>query len=150
MQSHSPVSDEKQPDGAEETLHLSERERLILTLIAEGRTDNEIAMRLCLSAKTVSWYVDGIRARLDARSRAQAVAVQGEWIMAVGSKEEVLKTKGDQTVMIDLDGQTMLPGFVDPHGHMMGGGLQALSANLLAPPDGEVTSIASLQQTLKD
>jgi DNA-binding NarL/FixJ family response regulator len=74
MQSGTPISDEKQPD-ADDTLHLSERERLILTLIAEGRTDNEIAMRLCLSAKTVSWYVDGIRARFDARSRAQAVAV---------------------------------------------------------------------------
>jgi DNA-binding NarL/FixJ family response regulator len=74
MQSRTPVSDEKQPD-ADDALHLSERERVILTLIAEGRTDNEIAMRLCLSAKTVSWYVEGIRARIDARSRAQAVAV---------------------------------------------------------------------------
>ena len=75
MQSRTPVSGEEQPDAAEETVHLSERERVILTLIADGKTDNEIAMRLCLSAKTVSWYVDGIRARLDARSRAQAVAV---------------------------------------------------------------------------
>ena len=44
----------------------------------------------------------------------------------------------------------MLPGFVDAHGHVMGGGLQALSANLLAPPDGEVKDIASLQQTIRD
>ena len=44
----------------------------------------------------------------------------------------------------------MLPGFVDAHGHVIGGGLQALSANLLAPPDGEVKDIASLQQTLRD
>ena len=43
----------------------------------------------------------------------------------------------------------MLPGFVDPHGHIMIGGLQALTANLLAPPDGEVTDIASLVDTLK-
>jgi hypothetical protein len=34
---------------------------------------------------------------------------------------------------------------VDAHGHMVVGGIQALSANLLAPPDGEVTDIASLQ-----
>jgi predicted amidohydrolase YtcJ len=39
----------------------------------------------------------------------------------------------------------MLPVFVDAHGHVMGGGLQALSANLLAPTDGEVKDIASLQ-----
>jgi predicted amidohydrolase YtcJ len=43
----------------------------------------------------------------------------------------------------------MLPGFVDSHGHVVFGGLQALSANLLAPPDGEVTDIASLQETLR-
>ena len=42
----------------------------------------------------------------------------------------------------------MLPGFVDSHGHVVMGGLQALSANLLAPPDGDVTDIASLQATL--
>ena len=81
---------------------------------------------------------------------AEAVAVEDGKIIAVGSKEEVLKTKGDETVLIDLDGRTMLPGFVDAHGHVTGGGLQALSANLLAPPDGEVKSIAALQQTLKD
>jgi DNA-binding CsgD family transcriptional regulator len=75
MQSRTPVSDEKQRDTAEDAPYLSQREIEILTLIAEGKTDNEIAIRLCLSAKTVSWYVEGIRARLDARSRAQAVAV---------------------------------------------------------------------------
>jgi len=43
----------------------------------------------------------------------------------------------------------MLPGFVDSHGHAVMGGLQALSANLLAPPDGEVKDIASLLDTLR-
>ena len=42
----------------------------------------------------------------------------------------------------------MLPGFVDSHGHAVLGGLQALSANLLAPPDGEVRDIASLKDSL--
>ena len=40
------------------------------------------------------------------------------------------------TKMADLGGRTMLPGVVDSHGHMVGGGLQALSANMLPPPDG--------------
>ena len=81
---------------------------------------------------------------------AGAVAILDGKIIAVGAKIDVLKTKGDATTFVDLKGRTMLPGFVDAHGHVMGGGLQALSANLLAPPDGEVTNIASLQQTLKD
>ncbi len=86
----------------------------------------------------------------DARPRAEAVAVKDGKILSVGAEDEVLKSKGADTRMIDLAGKTMLPGFVDAHGHVMGGGLQALSANLLAPPDGEVTDVASLQQTLRD
>jgi predicted amidohydrolase YtcJ len=86
----------------------------------------------------------------DANPRAEAVAVKDGTIIAVGKKEDVLKTKGDATKLVDLEGKTMLPGFVDAHGHVFGGGIQALSANLLAPPDGEVKDIASLQQTLRD
>jgi predicted amidohydrolase YtcJ len=86
----------------------------------------------------------------DANPRAEAVAVKDGKIIAVGKKDEVLKTKGDATNLVDLEGKTMLPGFVDAHGHVFGGGIQALSANLLAPPDGEVKDIASLQQTLRD
>ena len=86
----------------------------------------------------------------DDQPRAEAVAVKDGKILAVGTKGEVLKSKGEATRLIDLGGLTMLPGFVDAHGHVMGGGLQALSANLLAPPDGEVDDIASLQQTLRD
>jgi predicted amidohydrolase YtcJ len=60
-----------------------------------------------------------------------------------------MKTRGPKTRIIDLKGRTLVPGFVDAHGHMAMGGLQALSANLLAPPDGEVQDIASLQETLR-
>jgi predicted amidohydrolase YtcJ len=96
-------------------------------------------------------YHDGAIITIDEdQPRAEAVAVKDGKILAVGAKEEVLKSKGEATRLINLNGRTMLPGFVDAHGHVMGGGLQALSANLLAPPDGEVNDIASLQQTLRD
>jgi predicted amidohydrolase YtcJ len=52
--------------------------------------------------------------------------------------------------VIDLAGRTLVPGFVDAHGHIFLGGLQAATANLLAPPDGEVSNIASLQRVIKD
>lgn len=86
----------------------------------------------------------------DAHPKAEAVAVKDGKILAVGTNAEVLKFKGDATRIIDVTGKTVLPGFVDAHGHVFMGGIQALSANLLAPPDGEVTDIASLVQTLKD
>ncbi len=83
-------------------------------------------------------------------ARAEAIAEAGGRIIAVGSRAEVMKRRGPDTRMIDLKGRTLLPGFVDAHGHMMMGGLQALSANLLAPPDGSVTDIPSLLKTLRD
>ena len=86
----------------------------------------------------------------DAAMRVEAVAEKGGLIVAVGSLSDVTKLKGPNTKMVDLGGRTMLPGFYDAHGHMFIGGLQALSANLLAPPDGRVTDIASLQQIIRD
>jgi predicted amidohydrolase YtcJ len=84
----------------------------------------------------------------DAQPSAEAVAVRGGRIIAVGSESEVNAHRGDETEVFDLGGRAMLPGFVDSHGHVVMGGLQALAANLLSPPDGPVTDIASLQATL--
>jgi predicted amidohydrolase YtcJ len=85
----------------------------------------------------------------DKAPRAEAVAVSDGVILAVGGLDSVMAYKGEDTEIFDLQGKAMLPGFVDSHGHAVMGGLQALSANLLAPPDGEVKDIASLQDTLR-
>jgi predicted amidohydrolase YtcJ len=85
----------------------------------------------------------------DEAPRAEAVAVKDGLVLAVGTANDLANYRGDETTVYDLNGQTLLPGFVDSHGHVIMGGLQALSANLLAPPDGEVTDIPSLQDTLR-
>jgi predicted amidohydrolase YtcJ len=86
----------------------------------------------------------------DGAPRAEAVAVKGGRIIATGAAADVMKLKGPNTKLIDLKGRTMLPGFIDPHGHVTLGGLMGLSANLLPPPDGTVNSIAALQGTFRD
>ncbi len=96
------------------------------------------------------WSGGTILTMNDAAMRAEAVAERDGRIIAVGSTADVMSHRGDDTQMIDLAGRTMLPGFVDAHGHMFLGGVQALSANMLPPPDGEVSDIAKLQQTLRD
>ena len=80
------------------------------------------------------WSGGPILTMNDAAMKAEAVAEKGGRIIAVGTAADVMKHKGPQTKMIDLAGRAMLPGFVDAHGHVMGGGIQALSANMLAPP----------------
>ena len=59
----------------DDTVHLTTRQVQVLTLVAAGKTDNEIAMQLHLSTSTVNYHVEQIRERLQARSRAQAVAL---------------------------------------------------------------------------
>jgi DNA-binding NarL/FixJ family response regulator len=54
--------------------NLSPRERQILTLLAEGRTQAQIAAALVISSKTVATHIQHILAKLSVNTRAQAVA----------------------------------------------------------------------------
>ncbi|MDU4255208.1 amidohydrolase [Pseudomonas sp.] len=60
----------------------------------------------------------------------QAVAVENGRILAVGSDAQVLKLRQPSTRVIDLQGQVLMPGFIDAHTHLVKGGLQMLQANL--------------------
>ena len=62
-------------DASDREMSLSNRQKQVLALVAHGATDSEIAQQLCLSVDTVAWHVKQIRTRLDARSRAHAVAL---------------------------------------------------------------------------
>ena len=56
------------------------------------------------------------------QSEAQAIAVSGDRIVAVGSDAEILKLKQSGTETIDLGGRRLLPGFNDAHVHFYSGG----------------------------
>ena len=55
--------------------NLTARELQVLTLLADGLEQSEIAERLAISPKTVATHIERILAKLGVRSRAQAVAV---------------------------------------------------------------------------
>jgi len=97
-------------------------------------------------------YVGGPIVTVDRkRPTAEAVAVKGGKIIAVGSRSALEKAhRGESTRVIDLQGRTLVPGFVDGHAHFMGFGSQAVGANLLAPPDGEVNGIDDLVLKLQE
>jgi predicted amidohydrolase YtcJ len=69
--------------------------------------------------------------RVDAaRSWAQAVAVRGGVIAAVGTDEQMAGLTGRSTEVIDLRGRMLLPGFVDAHVHASGAGLERMQCDL--------------------
>lgn len=67
-------------------------------------------------------------------SIAEAVAVKDGYIVKVGSNEEVKSLAGEKTMVIDLGGKTIYPGFIDTHEHCIRRGLQMDYVNCRTPP----------------
>jgi predicted amidohydrolase YtcJ len=61
---------------------------------------------------------------------AEAIAIRGERIIAVGSRADVAKLASPSTHTIDLGGKLGLSGFIDDHTHFIQGGFQLLSVDL--------------------
>jgi predicted amidohydrolase YtcJ len=85
----------------------------------------------------------------DQPTTVEAIVVDDGKITFAGSRAEALAKKGDGTVLKDLGGKTLMPGFIDGHAHAQQFGTQAVGANLLAPPDGTVNSTDDLVDRLK-
>lgn len=91
------------------------------------------ALALLLAAEAPDRIlVNGVIHTMDeTRPRAEAVAMTGGRITAVGSTVEVLATKGPQTEVIDLRGATVVPGLKESHGHFVGMGQARMVLNLV-------------------
>ncbi|HZU43439.1 MAG TPA: amidohydrolase [Terriglobales bacterium] len=62
---------------------------------------------------------------------AQAIAIRGDRIVAVGSDHDIEKLKGKQTKVVDFGGHFVMPGFNDAHTHLGSGGFEKLDVNLV-------------------
>jgi predicted amidohydrolase YtcJ len=60
---------------------------------------------------------------------AEAVAIRGDKIIAVGNFPEVAKSVSENAERIDLEGKNLFPGFIDSHSHSIDGGLALISAD---------------------
>jgi predicted amidohydrolase YtcJ len=82
--------------------------------VGEGATEQESATAISLilhngvvQQMTEPWAI------------AEAIAISGERIAAVGSDSSILGMAGPTTQLIDLRGEVVLPGFIDPHTHFL-------------------------------
>ncbi|HEY6181293.1 MAG TPA: amidohydrolase [Terriglobales bacterium] len=75
--------------------------------------------------------------------RAQAIAVRGDRIQAVGTDVEISALKGIDTKVVDLGGKFVMPGFNDAHLHLAEGGFQKLTVDMTG-----VKSLAEFRERL--
>lgn len=71
------------------------------------------------------------------RPRAEALAVRGDRIVAVGSNDEIAKLAGPKTETLDLAGRFAMPGFIESHAHLRALGASLEELNLTEAKDWE-------------
>ncbi|MGB8252762.1 MAG: amidohydrolase family protein, partial [Anaerolineaceae bacterium] len=82
-----------------------------ITLLQPTKTDQPVV------PADIIFYNGNIITIEKSQPLAQAIAVRGKLIQATGSDKEILTFQGSDTVMIDLQGKTLMPGFIDTHRH---------------------------------
>ncbi len=81
----------------------------------------------------------------DAMPEAEAIAITGDRIVAVGSSEDIAGHIGEATKLIDLDGRLAVPGFIEGHGHFayLGHAMMALDLTRAASWDEIVAMVGN-------
>src|SRR5262245_43055323 len=86
---------------------------MVLTAVCSfAQTPQQQADRIFVNGKI--WTADEVQ------PAAEALAIRGEKIVAVGTTEEVKKLAGPKTTVVDLHGRLVVPGFQDSHAHWPG------------------------------
>jgi predicted amidohydrolase YtcJ len=120
-----------------------------LTLILGCRDAGDKADS-ALSQATVYYGGDILTMEGDTPQYVEALVVRDGKIEFAGASGEAMEVAGAGHKMVDLAGKTMMPGFIDGHAHFGNFGLQAVGAQLLAPPDATCKDIPTLIQLLKE
>ncbi|MGQ4809388.1 N-substituted formamide deformylase [Candidatus Entotheonellaceae bacterium PAL068K] len=68
-------------------------------------------------------------------TKAQALAIQDGKIVAVGCNDDIMPLRGPKTPHLHARGATVLPGFIEPHNHMVGFGTALLGVDVCTPPN---------------
>jgi predicted amidohydrolase YtcJ len=123
---------------------------LLVILIVSSCKKNEIETTDFNNNETTVYY-NGDIITMEGKEAvyAEALVVKYGKILFVGRKEEAMKQAGNIHKMVDLKGKTMVPAFLDGHGHFYNVGFTAAIANVLPPPDGPTKDFESIISTMK-
>jgi len=81
---------------------------------------------------------------------AEAVAIRGDSIVAVGSREAVKAAAGADATLVDLKGQFLMPGMIDAHAHPIAGGVKLNMASFPTPAGPVSALIDFVEARIKD
>ena len=84
-----------------------------------------------------------------AQPEASAMLVKRGEIVALGEVNVLRQQVSRDVQVIDLEGGTLMPGFIDAHGHFPGEGLSAVAVDANSPPIGDLYSIDTLLERLR-
>jgi len=115
---------------------------LVITLMMPLSTSTQAQSPQLADALIVNAHVYTVNAK---QPWAEAVAIRGGNIAAVGSTQELEKFRGPSTKVIDVGGHLVLPGFTDAHIHFMEGSQSLVRVHL-----DEAKSIAEVQKLVKE
>jgi len=120
----------------------------------KGSTANSTGNTDAISTETegkATMYYGGdiITMEGDSATYAESVVVKDGKILFVGGKDEAMKAAGEGHTMVDLQGKTLLPGFLDAHSHYFNSLLVANQCKLYAPPSGPAKDVESIIAALK-
>lgn len=121
----------------------------LLSLLACEKAVDSPVDNAAVKDPATSLYINGnILTMDDARPSAEALAIRDGKILAVGTRTDVETVAGNNIQVNDLKGKTLLPGFIDSHGHISAVISFMAFANVASPPVGNVNNIADIQALL--
>ncbi len=100
--------------------------------------------------QTVYYGGDIITMAGETPTYVEAVVQREGKIIFTGSKADALARFDGKADQVDLQGKTMLPGFIDAHAHFSNFSSQAIGAQILPPPDAGANNMAAIIKILKD
>jgi predicted amidohydrolase YtcJ len=72
---------------------------------------------------------------------ADALAIRDGKIVAIGKNDEITTYRQPDTMVIDAEGRKILPGFIEPHNHLISFGTSLLAVDVRTPPNRTIADI---------
>mgnify|MGYP000999478968 FL=1 len=122
---------------------------ILFTLLVEGCSSKPLFSSRPSPADTIYFGGDILTMAGRAPEYVEAIGVTNGIITQLGKESAIQPYRGENTVVVDLDGKTLLPGFFDSHSHLASVGMKLETVSLDPKPAGDIGDIGDIITQLK-